>query len=548
MVCLFCMKDKKGSLQHVKNDRVFSKSLTSYGVNLMRFQSLWQMPLLLGVAATSFTYAAAPAVVAPVAPVVAAPAAAARPVDTATLMKQIEDLKKQVSTIAQKQRKADEKLDATTKVEDAKIGVLQANQVSPYPAGFIAIPGSNSAIKIGGRVRMDGVYNPGNSGATSGGNMSARAIPIKGSDPKAGRSGHFNGTAQGSQLEINSLSKTNKGDIKAKIQFDFFGATSNGTLGSNSTSTHYGLRLRQAFAEWNNLIVGQTETNFQDTDLMPQPLDNVGGLATVQRRPQARWTQKVGDGLKLSVSAERGNTDYTNQSLGAVDNSNYGKSSLPDLTARLRYEGKMGFVSLAGIYRQLQVNVSKDDVVMGTSKSIVDYGAKVSAWGINLAGKLITKGKSNVYSRITIGDGLGYLVEDATNCSAYLQAPTATTNTIRYAPRFDTATVTNGVIGYAHWWTDAFRTSIGGSYTKIKHSPFIPKSSGSVQANARVKKAVVNAIYSPVKDIDIGLELMYAVRETISGVDKTTDAGTSTYHTGGTGKATQIMTSFIYKF
>lgn len=61
----------------------------------MRFQSLWQMPLLLGVAATSFTYAAAPAAVAPAAPVAAAPAApvAARPVDTVTLMKQIEDLK-----------------------------------------------------------------------------------------------------------------------------------------------------------------------------------------------------------------------------------------------------------------------------------------------------------------------------------------------------------------------------------------------------------------------------------------------------------------------
>ncbi|MDP4725626.1 MAG: porin [Alphaproteobacteria bacterium] len=526
----------------------------------MRFQSLWQMPLLLGVAATSFTYAAAPAAVAPVAPVVAAPAApvAARPVDTATLMKQIEDLKKQVSTIAQKQRKADEKLDATTKVEDAKIGVLQANQVSPYPAGFIAIPGSNSAIKIGGRVRMDGVYNPGNAGSTSGGNMSARSLPIKGADQKAGRSGHFNGTAQGSQLEINSLSKTNKGDIKAKIQFDFFGANSTAGGGSSSTSTHYGLRLRQAFAEWNNLIAGQTETNFQDTDLMPQPLDNVGGLATVQRRPQVRWTQKVGDGLKLSVSAERGNTDYTNQALAAADNATYGKSSLPDLTARLRYEGKMGFVSLAGIYRQLQVNVAITDSIptfattanatAAAGSSMVNYGSKVSAWGINLAGKLITKGKSNVYSRITVGDGLGYLVEDATNCSAYLQVPTSTGNAIRYAPRFDTATVTNGVIGYAHWWTDAFRTNIGGSYTKIKHSPFIPKLTGATQANARVKKAVVNAIYSPVKDIDIGLELMYAVRETVSGVDKTTDTGTSTYYAGGTGKATQIMTSFIYKF
>jgi hypothetical protein len=522
----------------------------------MRFQSLWQMPLLLGVAATSFTYAAAPAAVAPAAPV----AAASAPVDTAALMKQIEDLKKQVSTIAYKQRKAEEKLDSTTKVENAKIGVLQANQVSAFPAGYIAIPGANSAIKIGGRIKADGVYNAGNSGDTSGGAMSARAIPIKGSDAKAGRSGHFNGTVQGSQIEINSLSRTSRGDVKAKIQVDFYGASATALSSTAASNTQYGVRLRQAFAEWNNLLVGQTETNFQDTDLIAQALDNVGGLTTAQRRPQARWTQKVADGLKLSVSAERGNTDYMMQGLSSSDNANYGKSPLPDLTARLRYEGKMGFVSLGGIYRRLQVSVAAGDSVptfatttsnatqtTSNATSLVNYSAKVSAWGINIAGKLITQGKSNLYSRITFGEGIGYLVEDAVNYAAYLQVPTSTANSTRYASRFDTAAVTNSVIGYAHWWTDKFRTNVGGSYTKIKNSPFIPVMAGAVQANARVKKALVNAIYSPVQNIDIGVELMYAVRETVSGTDTTNGTVYGTYN-GGTGKATQIMTSFIYKF
>ena len=178
----------------------------------MRFQSLWQMPLLLGVAATSFTYAAAPAV-APAAPV----AAASAPVDTATLMKQIEDLKKQVSTIAYKQRKADEKLDSTTKVENAKIGVLQANQVSAFPAGYIAIPGANSAIKIGGRIKADAAYYPGNNGDVSGGQMNVKALPIKASSAAGGKSGHFNGTLQASRLQFDSLTRTNKGDINALV-------------------------------------------------------------------------------------------------------------------------------------------------------------------------------------------------------------------------------------------------------------------------------------------------------------------------------------------
>ena len=220
----------------------------------------------------------------------------------------------------------------------------------------------------------------------------------------------------------------------------------------------------------------------------------------------------------------------------------------------------MGFVSLGGIYRQLQVSVATGDTVSTatsataistTSTSSVNYNSKVSAWGLNIAGKLITQGKSNLYSQITFGNGLGYLVEDATNYSAYLQLPTSSQTTdsskTRFTTRFNTAAVTNGIIGYAHWWTDEFRTNIGGSYTKIKNSSSMPVMSGSTQANARIKKALVNAIYSPVKNIDIGLELMYAVRETVSGTDTANGTTYATY-SGGTGKATQIMTSFIYKF
>jgi hypothetical protein len=182
-----------------------------------------------------------------------------------------------------------------------------------------------------------------------------------------------------------------------------------------------------------------------------------------------------------------------------------------------------------------------------TSTSSVNYNSKVSAWGLNIAGKLITQGKSNLYSQITFGNGLGYLVEDATNYSAYLQLPTSSQTTdsskTRFTTRFNTAAVTNGIIGYAHWWTDEFRTNIGGSYTKIKNSSSMPVMSGSTQANARIKKALVNAIYSPVKNIDIGLELMYAVRETVSGTDTANGTTYATY-SGGTGNATQMADCF----
>ena len=242
----------------------------------------------------------------------------------------------------------------------------------------------------------------------------------------------------------------------------------------------------------------------------------------------------------------------------------------------MRYEGKMGFVSVAGIVRTLQVSVAQGEALphlttsttstTNTNVTTSAFSAKQTAWGLGFAGKLLVAAKSNLHGRVIVGDGLGYIVDDAGNQSAYLQLPTASTATgtpsasvlNRYPARFDTSSVINCVAGYEHWWTEEFRTNIAGSYTKIKNSPYSPiyyslvsnltstnPATAVPQINARIKKVLVNAIYSPVKNIDIGVELMHGMRETIAGVDKTDN---SVFYNGATGKATQIMTSFIYKF
>ena len=512
----------------------------------MRFKSIWQMSLLLGVASTSTLYANAVAST-PASTAVATTAAAtttpAGPVDTATLMKQLDDLKKQVSQIAHKQRKADEKLESTTQVEDAKIGILQANQISPYPEGYISVPGTNSAIKIGGRIKADATYYAGKPGDVSGGELIARNVGINKVNSTNG-DGHFNGTVQGSRFEMNSLTRTSSGDVKARFQSDFYGANGSGGAGADSSSTNYGLRVRQAYVEWANILVGQIESNFFDADLAPDTLDNQGQIVTPPRRVQLRYMQKVCDGLSLTVAVEKGETDYMSQAAVGQDNANNGKTSVPDFTARLTYEGKQGLVSLRGIMRTLQVNVAKGDAIStatGTATSAVDFKSKQTAWGLGVSGKYITTGLSNLYAQVNVGDGLGYLIDDASNQAAYLQVPTQTNHTTQ--ARFDTNMVTNGAAGYEHWWTEAFRTNVSGSYTKIKNSPFSPVSSGVNQINSRIKKMVVNAIYSPAKSIDIGVELMLVKRQTIGGV--TADG---TIYRGGTGKAAQLMTSFIYKF
>ena len=541
----------------------------------MRSQTMWQIPLLLGVALQTASTASAPAapitapakIVAPavvVAPAVIPTAApvvkstapivkSAAPIDTATLLKQIDDLKGQVARIAKKQREAEEKHETTHKIEDAKMNILQARQTSQWPEGFFDIQGTNSAIKIGGRIKVDGSYSGGQKSGNAGDSMFVRTLPLKGADQKAGKSGHFNGTLQGSRIHLSTITRTAKGDVKGYIETDF-GGTPNGpsyTSATGSTSTQYGVRLRHAYVTWEELLVGQTTTNFYDADSFHTFLDNLN-VITAPRIAQVRWSQKLVDGLSLHVSAEKPNTDYYDRSAALLDNANAGKSPLPDFTARLRYEGKMGFVSLRGIVRSLQVQTGAGDTyASNTATNIIpNFSSRQTGWGLGLSGQLNTAKKSNIFGMINVGDGLGQIVDDATGQAAYLQLTGSTDSTAmkaRFPNRFATTTVVNTVLGYEHWWTEKLRTTIMGTYTKIKNPSFAPILTTSTQLNSTVKRAVANVIYSPVKNIDVGLEVYYGIRKTISGVD--TLNGTTYYnHAGNEGKCTEVMTSFIYRF
>ncbi|MDP3371496.1 MAG: DcaP family trimeric outer membrane transporter [Candidatus Paracaedibacteraceae bacterium] len=515
----------------------------------MRFQLFLKLPLLLGVAATTAVYAGAPV---PVAKVVTAPAPTtiaapvSGPVDTAILLKQIEDLKKKVSHIDYKQRKAEEKLESTTQIEDAKIGILQASQISPFPEGYIPLSGTNSAVSFAGsRIKIDAAYYPGNvTDRTNNMFNDGTAVPIKGADPVAGKSGNSAFTAQFSRFSVGSLTQTKYGDVKAYIETDFNGAQ------SNIASTSYGLRMRQAKIEMGSLLVGQTITNFHDSDEGPASLDN-NGFTAAPRRVQLRWTQKMGCGLTFSASAERPNHEYAFQDGKTYGNEVAGKSTIPDLTARLRLDGKLGFVSLRGLVRRLEVNVQQGDTIGGNVAVPVTatsaYNNKQTGWGLGSSFKLLTAEKSNFFGQANIGEGIGQFLLAEVLPAAYLQLPTSAqtaTTTARFSPRFDTVAGVSGILGYEHWWTDAFRTTVSGAYGKLKYSPYAPVMSGATRLTTLLKKALINAVYSPVKNIDVGIELLYTTRETLTGTDQ---SGAPTVK-NGMGKGTQIMTSFIYKF
>jgi len=526
----------------------------------MRFKKLYTLPLMLGISATSLYAKAAK-------PELAAPAHTSP--DINSLMVQIEALKAEVATIAHKQKEEAVKAAHQYKVMSAKNEVAQAKTLAIYPDGFFAIPGTNSAIRFGGRIAVDSQYSGGPVIDTSGASFTAPSIPIKGASPAASKSGHFGATAQSSRFTVEGLSQTVNGDITSRLEFDFFGAqngaifsTGNGGLTTTnayktSNSVDYGLRVRQAYIQFVRFTVGQLETNFIEKEASTSSIDT-SGVSAAPRRAQVRWSPQIAEGVELNLSIEKGNSDYVFSEGSVRGNETFGKTPLPDFTGRFKYKGEMGYISVSSIVRSLAVNAVKGEAVNatgGNSNTIVNsFSARRTGWGLGLGFHLNVSGdKSGLYGLLTIGEGLGFLNQDG-NPAAYFSTPlssqTSENAKARYANEYSLTRSTYGMLGYKHYWAPNIRSTLFGTYMRIKNPANAPVMNGATQINARVKRIGINTVYSPesLSSLDFGVEFNHGVRETISGYVASSTAGaTSTYYGGGTGRASTVNMSVVYR-
>ena len=130
---------------------------------------------------------------------------------------------------------------------------------SAYP-GYITVPGTDTSIKIGGYVKIDGTYDA-RGGGLGGIGSDFRDIYLSGT-AKANRAGDFQVGARQTNLTLSTISPTAYGDVKTFIKADLYGAPNGNAQYSNS----YTPRLYQAFITANlaggTVEVGQDWSTF----------------------------------------------------------------------------------------------------------------------------------------------------------------------------------------------------------------------------------------------------------------------------------------------
>jgi hypothetical protein len=273
-----------------------------------------------------------------------------------------------------------------------------------------------------------------------------------------------------------------KDSVKAYLEYDFLG---------NYDRTS--LRLRHFYAQYKNILVGQTWSSFGDPDAFPDTLEFRGppGIMGL-RQPMIRYTQPVNEANSFGVSVEKSGTDapFSTQYGTPV-----GSSTRPDLVAFYRYEKAHGHLYFAGISRSVG-GVIPNSTVPDLRNHVDGFGGSLSGvWGSSrdnvVFQAIIGKGISNYYNDNSgLGSDVGF------NAQGKLVATPSG----------------SGEIGYQHYWTKIIRSTFSYGYLRINNT------AGDPGTNYHISNyATGNIIFQPWTSTLFGAEYIYGSLERKDG-------------------------------
>ena len=409
------------------------------------------------------------------------PGVAARADELQDLKAQIETLQKRVVELEQKQEKTEQIM-----ARPAPDNVVTGGATK----GSFKLPGSNTSVTLGGYVKLDAVFSNPSAGVDSKGDLFLDPTTIA-VGPAAGSNerNQVKFGARESRLFVKTSTPTTLGDLNTHVEFDFYGAD-----GNESVSNSHGFRLRHAYGTLGNLLAGQTWTNFMNPAALPDTVDFGGPVGQIfDRQAQARWTQSFGPSTwgsgQWSVALENPETVVQipgGASFRADDD------RWPDLTGQVLFNTPRGKVSVHGLLREIRIDSA-------TAPAAVDQ--KLGG-ALSIAGVLPTVGRDDFRFTASVGNAIGrysngFFPDGVVGSDGQLRLPKQW----------------GWFAAYRHYWSDQLRSNVVLSSAGENNPAGSP-----ANTNKSTRSAHVNLIWSPVANSDLGLEYIYADRETEDGL------------------------------
>jgi hypothetical protein len=364
--------------------------------------------------------------------------------------------------------------------------VLRAGE---FP-GSMRMPGTNMAAKVGGFVRlgMVGSFDP----IGSDDRFVVGTIPPTGTE-LAGATSRTTISAKRSRINLDMRMDSTVGQFRAFLEGDF--------AGEGGTDNY---RLRHAYGQYNQFVLGQTWSTFMDNRAIPEDLDfeGLGGQLQV-RQPLMRWARNYGEKRSLALGLENPDASLTGGT---------GTSAFPDITGRYRVSGDLGHLQIAGLFRTLNGQLEED----------IEHHDSVPGWGLSLSARRFvgrTGEGYNLVFQISGGEGIGRYLNDLGTVGGQDAAFDPVTGELRALPAI------GGYIAYQHWWQETGRTlNLLGRFFNRPRSTFVfsavdvrPFDFMGGLSYDRTTRASVNFIFSPITTIDIGIEGLWGERKNKDG-------------------------------
>ncbi|MBS7803668.1 porin [Rhizobiales bacterium TNE-4] len=410
---------------------------------------------------------------------------------------------------------------------------------SAHGAGFFYIPGSDTCIKLGGRVRFEYQY-----GQTY------------------NRRSDMTGMRALGRFELDARTSTEYGLLRAYTRVNFARRTGqiySGTqvrIGGAYTGSAYGysgaaqtqVEIDRAFIQLGGLTAGRAVSffGFYNGDLELVGTTAGDGLIT----NLLAYTATFGSGFSATLSLEdpierrnairldsgtasagigvptgAGTTPYGSAyglayaTGGSSLNAAYGGASMPDIVAALRVDQSWGSAQLSGLLHQVRVAggaSSTPGYAAGT-----DYGFAVNA-GVKINLPMLAKGDafylqgtwSQGATSTVLANPQGWGSGEAGVGRLTVLIPDAVIVPNGAAGSLSLTSVWGITAGVLHYWTPTIRQALFGSYigSDIPSAAYI-NAGGNVQTNALRDASYwtigSNVIWSPIKGLDIGAELNY---------------------------------------
>lgn len=275
-------------------------------------------------------------------------------------------------------------------------------------------------------------------------------------------------TASATRIGLNIKHKIADQTLSGKIETDFRG------------DSKRNLRIRHAYLEHKNWLIGQTTTNFAENSSMTNIMGFSSGIGNGAKRvPQIRYQHQLYPHIKQSVAVEMGHY----------------KNKLPTLTYKLGYESPQKNFAFAGRALVQQTYSSQlNDSKLG--------------WGVAIGGQYTLLPTLKVIANYAHVRGDSLFMAGAND--AYV-----INDDQMYLNQFD-----NLALGINYQIHPKLNATLGyGILLEHKHTPYAHHHylNQSTEHNRQVYQVWTNLIYQPIKPITLGIEYIQGKRKTFIG-------------------------------